>query len=245
MRLRQVIFTLALAVTMQVSAAQPIFGSIDETGEPPALARPTEFITETVSAEPTEAERARISPPVTLSPVAIPTPLLSEFRNERHADTYRDVYQILKEDNVCSRFFGGPVQAAEVLNRLAERLKPSLMVNNMVAIKMGGAYMQVQNRRTGASYRLFEQVLVNSEGPFSRAPIENAAQRQTIGQFRLHTRAARALILLHELGHLVQGTDGHWLLPNDGHNEQLSLRNTRTVESHCLKQLATLNSINE
>jgi hypothetical protein len=247
MRLHQVIFALAIVGVMQLSAgAQQIFGSIDETGESPVRARPAETPKEIAVVEPSpERERELVSLTIISLPVTVPTPLLSEFQNEKHANTYRDVYRILKEDNLCSRFFGGPVQATEVLNRLAERLKPARMGDNRIAIKMRGAYMQIQNQRTGASYRLFEQVMVNSEGPFSRAPMVNTAQPQSIGHFPLHTRAARALILLHELGHLVQGADGHWLLPNDGHNSQLSLQNTSTVESHCRKQLTALKAINE
>jgi hypothetical protein len=247
MRLHQAIFALALVVVLQLSAAaQQIFGGIDETSETPAQARPADTPKEIAAVGPSpEGERERVARSTTSFPVAVPTPLLSEFQNEKHTNTYRDVYRILTEDNPCSRFFGGPVQAAEVLNRLTERLKPARMVNNMIAIRMGGAYMQIQNQQTGASYRLFEHALVNSEGPFADAPSINTAQHQSIGHFRLHTRAARALILLHELGHLVQGADGHWLLPNDGNSLQLSLRNTSTVESHCLKQLTALKALYE
>ncbi len=247
MRHQRIIFALALVAAMQMpAAAQQIFGSIEETVRSVSEARPAETPKETASPVTPEPERARVPPAVVpAAPLTVPTPLLSEFENERHADTYRDAYRILREDNSCSRFFGGPVKATDVLNHFAEQLKPARMANNMVAIQMGGAYMHVLNPRTGASYRLFEQVMVNSEGPFSMAPLANAAQRQLIGRFRLNTRPARALILLHELGHLVQRPDGRWLLPNDGDNPQLSVRNTRTVESHCWKQLVSLRSINE
>lgn len=245
MRLQQAIFALAIVLALQLSAAaQQISGGFDETGEVPVQARPADTPKEIAAVEPSP-EGERVSPSTTSFPVAVPTPLLSEFQNEKHANTYRDVYRILTEDNPCSRFFGGPVQAAEVFNRLAERLKPARMVNNMIAIKMGGAYTQIRNQQTGASYRLFEHALVNSEGPFAEAPSINTAQHQSIGHFRLHTRAARALSLLHELGHLVQGADGHWLLPNDGNSSQLSSRNTSTVESHCLKQLTALKALYE
>ncbi|MCA1567640.1 MAG: hypothetical protein LC803_18725 [Acidobacteria bacterium] len=247
MRPHRILFALALVAAMQMpAAAQQIFGSIEETVRSLSETRPAETPKETTPVVPPELEPARVPPAAVMAaPLTVPTPLLSEFENERHADTYRDAYRILKEDNSCSRFFGGPVKATDVLNHFAEQLKPSRMVNIMVAIQMGGAYMHVRNPRTGASYRLFEQVMVNSEGPFSMAPMANAAQRQFIGHFRLNTRPARALILLHELGHLVQRPDGHWLLPNDGDNPKLSVRNTRTVESHCWKQLTSLRSIIE
>lgn len=246
MRLQQVIFALALFAAMQVSAAaQQIFRSIDETCEL-FQARPAETLKETaVVVPPREREAERVSPAIVSTPVAIPTPLNSEFRNERYANTYKDAYRILGEDNSCSRFFGGPVGATEVLNRLTEQLKPARIVNKLVAIQMEGSYMLVQNHLTGVSYRLFEQVTVNSEGPFSMVPMIDAAQRRSIGHFRLNSRAGRALILLHELGHLVQGPGGRWLLPNDGNNSQLSLRNTSTIESHCRKQLIELKTLNE
>lgn len=250
MRHQRIIFVLALVAAMQMpAAAQQIFGSIEGTIKSLPEARPSETPKEIAPVATPEAEVARVPPAeavVAAAPLTVPTPLNSEFENERHADTYRDAYRILKEDNSCSRFFGGSVRATEVLNHFAEQLKPARLINDMVAIQMGGAYMHVQNPRTGASYRLFEQVMVNSEGPFSMAPMANASQRLSIGHFRLNTRPARALILLHELGHLVQRPDGHWLLPNDGHDPQLSLRNTRTVESQCWKQLTALRTtINE
>jgi hypothetical protein len=262
MRHRRFIFALALVAAMGMpAAAQQIFGSIEETRGALSEARPAETPKETPkeAAKETPKETAPVASPETeparvplavvvaaaAAPLTVPTPLNSEFENERHADTYRDAYRILKEDNSCSRFFGGAVRATEVLNHFAEQLKPARMVNNMVAIQMSGAYVHVENPRTGASYRLFEQVMVNSEGPFSMAPMVNAEQRQLIGHFRLNTRPARALILLHELGHLVRRPDGRWLLPNDGDNPQLSVRNTRTVESHCWKQLSGLRTINE
>ena len=248
MRRHRIIFALALVAAMQMpAAAQQIFGSIEETVKSLSEARPAETPKEPAPAASPEIEAARVSPAaVVAAPLTVPTPLNSEFENERHADSYRDVYRILKEDNSCSRFFGGPVKATEVLNHFAEQLKPARLVNNMVAIQMGGAYMHVQNPRTGASYRLFEQVMVNSEGPFSMAPMANASQRLSVGHFPLSTRPARALILLHELGHLVQRPDGQWLLPNDGNNPQLSTRNTRTVETHCWKQLTALRTtVNE
>ena len=61
-----------------------------------------------------------------------------------------------------------------------------------------------------------------------------------VGRFAAETRQAKALLLLHEMGHLVGTPDGGWLLPSDGGNPELSERNTRTVESQCLKQLLAL-----
>jgi hypothetical protein len=56
----------------------------------------------------------------------------------------------------------------------------------------------------------------------------------------LGTRPARALILLHELGHLIRGEDGKWLLPDDGNDDRQSRANTQRVQAVCRAQLATL-----
>jgi hypothetical protein len=84
-------------------------------------------------------------------------------------------------------------------------------------------------------------VTVNSIGPLHAVPLATQTRRRLIGRFPSETRAARALILLHEIGHLVQGGDGRWLLPNDGHDAGQSGRNSNTVENYCREQLNALN----
>jgi hypothetical protein len=49
------------------------------------------------------------------------------------------------------------------------------------------------------------------------------------------------LILLHELGHLIEGEDGTWLLPDDGLNGPQSKANTLRVQQACREQLNKLN----
>lgn len=61
-----------------------------------------------------------------------------------------------------------------------------------------------------------------------------------IGHFTPGSRQARALILLHELGHLIQDGNGAWLIPDDGHNERQSKANTLRVQQVCHAQLETL-----
>jgi hypothetical protein len=63
--------------------------------------------------------------------------------------------------------------------------------------------------------------------------------RFQVGRFPAASRPARALMLLHELGHLIRGSEG-WLLQPDGGDAVLSDRNTRTVESRCKEQLLAL-----
>jgi hypothetical protein len=62
-----------------------------------------------------------------------------------------------------------------------------------------------------------------------------------VGSFSPGSRRARALILLHELGHLIEGPDGKWLLPDDGFDGQQSNANSLRVEKTCRVQLEALN----
>jgi hypothetical protein len=48
-------------------------------------------------------------------------------------------------------------------------------------------------------------------------------------------------MLLHELGHLLRGPDGRWLLPDDGGNEVQSATNTMTIMDKCSEQIKSLN----
>jgi hypothetical protein len=170
-------------------------------------------------------------------PVPVPTPL--DARAGRLADkqSYADVFRMLKEENACSDFFGGPARAVTAFNEFARQLRARSFGPGATSIRMSGRYDVYNDRTTGASYRLFDEAVINMDGPFlSRAP----ATTMHVGRFRADTRQARALMLLHELGHLMRGADGRWLLPNDGGDEALSDRNTRTVESRCEEQLLAI-----
>ncbi|HEU0252517.1 MAG TPA: AraC family ligand binding domain-containing protein [Pyrinomonadaceae bacterium] len=48
------------------------------------------------------------------------------------------------------------------------------------------------------------------------------------------------LIFLHELGHLIRGQNGAWLLANDGLDERQSGENTLRVQQRCRAQLDAL-----
>jgi hypothetical protein len=242
MRLRQMFLALSLIPTLQMSAsAQRVFSDWDEKGN--LLSQYSVEIAKvsTPGDDSTLAELAgdAVTPKVTI-PTPVPTPLAIALESRLHADSYMDAYRILREENTCSRFFGGTLTATEVLNRFTEHLQTRRFDNPNIAIEMSGEIMLVNNHKTGASYRLFEQVAVNSLGPLYVQPMLTQVPRRLIGRFSTDTRAARTLIILHEIGHLVQGADGHWLLPNDGHNAELSRRNTNTVENRCLKQLQAL-----
>ncbi|MCA1615822.1 MAG: hypothetical protein LC800_17315 [Acidobacteria bacterium] len=167
-----------------------------------------------------------------------PTPLDRGAGALAVGETYGDVFRALKDDNRCSRFFGGPRVAVTVFNEFARRIRRKIVGAGDVGLVMSGDYTTYRDGRSGASYRLFDEAAVNSNGPFFVVPPPSGARFQ-VGRFPAATRPAKALMLLHELGHLIRGPAG-WLLPNDGGDAALSDRNTRTVESRCIEQLLAL-----
>jgi len=65
-----------------------------------------------------------------------------------------------------------------------------------------------------------------------------------IGPFEPNTREARATTVLHELGHLIRGRDGRWLLPNDGDSIGESEANTERVLNFCGEEIRALHNVN-
>lgn len=165
-------------------------------------------------------------------PAPVPTPL--DAAGLVAGGAYRDVFRILSTPNRCSEFFGGPSKAAVAFNHFSRGLKSAPLDDPKIALRMSGNYVRYQDHPTGANYRLFEQATLNSDGPVG------GRARAQVGRYPGHSPQARALVLLHELGHLVQGPAGAWLLPNDGHDAALSARNTRLVEEHCAEQLEAI-----
>jgi hypothetical protein len=188
--------------------------------------------------DPSEPRPAEDVLPAAARPAPVPTPL--DKRGLVVPETYADVFGILSRENECSRFFGGPARAAEAFNQFARRLASSPLGDARVAIRMSGSYSIYHNLQTGASYRLFERATINRDGPFAPGGRPAAAPRTRVGRYASHTRPARALILLHELGHLLRGPGGGWVLPNDGGDYLLSERNTERVEAHCFEQLKAI-----
>jgi len=58
--------------------------------------------------------------------------------------------------------------------------------------------------------------------------------------FEANTRKTRVALLLHELGHLVRGEDQKWLLSDDGHDLELSEKNTQHVVDVCRQQIESV-----
>jgi hypothetical protein len=111
-------------------------------------------------------------------------------------EAYLDAFSILKEDNTCSAFYGGPA-AIEVLNQLKLQLKPTLL-GGSVAVRMRGRTTNHMSLHDVLSYRLFQKVEINLEGPFYWRSLYYSDL--SIGGFPPNTREARVTILLHELG---------------------------------------------
>jgi len=106
---------------------------------------------------------------------------------------------------------------------------------------MTGATTNVFNATTKSQYRLFDRVLLNTNGAFYRRKVSNVEpDLPGVGSFKPNTKEVRVLILLHELGHVMRGLDGNWLLPDDGRDEQLSRRNSRKIEEVCGDEIKSL-----
>jgi len=153
---------------------------------------------------------------------------------------YFDVLKILNNQNACSRFYGGPRAATTVLNDFVLVVKTQPLVREVTFQMIGGPRL-LHDPITGASYRLFESATVNRNGSFYLRRADPMSKFPSdVGRFAPGTRPARALILLHELGHLIQAEDGTWLLPDDGHNGPQSKANTVRVQQVCRAELEAL-----
>lgn len=152
---------------------------------------------------------------------------------------YLDVFTILRYDNSCSRFFGGPL-AITALNELVQQLKPRYF-DRRVAIRMSGRVTTVQSNATGFSFRMFEKAEVNLGGSFYKA---NNTTR-VVSEFSPNTRETRAVVLLHELGHMVKNSENKWVLPDDGMSADLSLRNSVQVVTACRNEIKSLSKMTE
>lgn len=155
---------------------------------------------------------------------------------------YLDVFSILREDNNCSRFYGGS-RAIEALNQLKLQLKTSYF-DRAITLRMKGKTSYTTNNSSGLSYRLFEKAEVNANGAFYKSrifPLDSTIAR--IGEYSPNTREARVTILLHEMGHIVLTKEDHPLLPNDGDDPMLSGQNTMRIIEVCRRQISEQSQI--
>jgi hypothetical protein len=169
-----------------------------------------------------------------------PRPLILKKRDWDLTRAYFDVFNILSNENPCSHFYGGPRSATTVLNGFVSLVR-SQPLTREVSFQMAGTQRLVRSVATGASYRLFERTTVNTNGSFYQRRVDSLRKFPAdVGDFAPGSRKARALILLHELGHLIQGEDGDWLIPDDGYDGPQSNANTLRVQQACRRQLDTL-----
>jgi len=153
---------------------------------------------------------------------------------------YYDTLSILSTTNRCSDFFGGPAAAVDVFNELIGKVEKDRF-SEPLAMRMSGPITTLVDNISKLRYRIFDKVSINTKGPFYRNKFSNwHPLKPRIGTFEPNTREVRVLIFLHELGHLLRGDDGNWLLPNDGGNEDLSKRNSEKIENVCGDQIKGL-----
>jgi len=171
-----------------------------------------------------------------------PEPIALRSRDPRKLSqvdrAYLDAFTILNDDNPCSRFFGGR-DAIAALNDMVLQLKTSYFERD-VAIRMSGGTTMIQSHMTGFTFRLFDKVELNMAGAFFRSPAPSERRVSITPTYAPNTRETRVVVFLHELGHLVRGTDRHWVLSDDGDDPALSLGNTQRVISACRKQITSL-----
>lgn len=154
---------------------------------------------------------------------------------------YTDVFNVLREPNACSDFYGGPTIATTVLKEYFASLSKERLPE-YVAFLMRGKSINVYDLTGHVAFRLFETTVVNTEGAFYQGRTTSHEHRvPNIGPFLPGTRRARTLGLLHELGHLIRAADGQWLLPDDGNDPDKSRRNTRTIQKICEPALRRVN----
>lgn len=220
MRLRDF---LKAATLMSLSLITSLASSL-----PPALIGRTEF----------EDDLCKVREPVSEPPrstLPVPPELIS--KDKVLESVYYNTLSILSTNNRCSDFFGGPAASMEVFSLLMGQVRKDTL-SSTVAMRMHGHTVIAANARIPVRYRLFTKVSINMNGPFFRRKNFNSERSVFgVGSFAPNTREVRVLILLHELGHLIEGQDGKWLLEDDGGNEEASRNNSFKIEEVCGNQI--------
>lgn len=148
---------------------------------------------------------------------------------------YLDVFTILRDDNKCSRMYGG-AGAIEALNELMRIVRPAYL-DRHIAVRMSGETTIYRNGVTGFSFRMFEKAEINMLGSFYRATTPSERRIPLIANYQPNTRKTRVALILHELGHLVRNADQKWVLSDDGHDLELSIKNTEYVVDVCREEI--------
>jgi hypothetical protein len=188
-----------------------------------------------VSAQATDTE----SSPSPAAAEVMPTPIANKRADRILKQAYRDTFRLLSESNDCSRFYGGSRIAITVLNEFFAKLRKRRLPEN-VSFTMAGKSVYVFNVEAKVRFRLFDEILLNERGSFYMRFGPMGTRVRNMGSFLPASRSARALTLLHELGHLIRSPSGQWLLQDDGNNFEKSRRNTEMVEQACREELRML-----
>jgi hypothetical protein len=187
------------------------------------------------------ADRPVVTEEVAGSAEDIPPQPVVTKRDWYIRQAYFDVFKILSTGNTCSSFYSGPRVATTVLNDFVARVRSDLLFRE-ISFQMAGQPRMIRDNSTGVLYRLFDRVTVNTNGSFYQRRLEPMRNVPAdVGSFLPGSRPARALILLHELGHLIQGENGKWLIPDDGYDFRQSKANTLRVQEVCRAELDALN----
>jgi hypothetical protein len=239
MKVRELSVGMALlAIALVAASAKPPDTPSNVAGNEEM--RSSEVVVEAVAAD---SDR-RIAAPVEASALlsAVPSPLVS--KDKLLGSAYFNTLSILSRNNVCSDFFGGPAAAVDVFTQLISRVRKDYFPAT-IGMSMFGETVNVRNEATKKDYRLFDRVVLNTNGPFYRKRLSQAEPtRPRIGTFEPNTREIRVLIFLHELGHAIKGEDGKWLLPDDGKSDDLSRQNSQKIEDVCGEQIKDLRNGN-
>jgi hypothetical protein len=232
MRLREILFGTAL---MSIALVTRIAGA-------PTLIGDCEYCRSDFAGDIRITGDTRISSsPPTVS-AAAPSPLISQ--DKVLGSAYYDTLSILGSNNPCSDFFGGSASVG-IFNELVSKIQKDVLSVG-VGMRMSGSTTNVHDARTKKNYRVFERVSLNSRGSFYRkraAVWEPTVPR--VGTFEPNTKEARVLMLLHELGHVMKGSDGQWLLPDDGRDEGQSRANSQKIQDVCNGQIQSLGKVKD
>lgn len=209
---------------------------ISAKANPPSIPK-TAFPDEQVPASEVDSKNDGEPKPIETVSVELST-LVS--KDKALVSAYFNTLSILSTTNECSLFFGGPAASVGVFKQLIGKVRKDSLATS-IGIQMSGETVNIHNATTRTEYRLFDRVVINANGPFyQRMFSRSKLPLRSIGTFEPNTKEARVLMLLHELGHVMKGEDGNWLLPNDGKDNNLSRLNSKQIEHVCGEQIKAL-----
>jgi RHS repeat-associated protein len=168
-------------------------------------------------------------------------------------EAIQDVIDILSGDSECSKLFRGTV-GIDALNSINFTIQPITRPGERSPVNNGniGISMRVTDEiPANMQYRIPVSAIVNSIGGFFQSAYIDTSSGSPVtrnvpnfGGYGSNNRAVRALMLLHEIGHLILAGVGDgkpfWLLLDDTGNTSLSEQNTETVVNACREQLDRL-----